>query len=50
MGYRRFLGYQWTPAIGTMIGYRYLDVDYENDGFLYDIAQGSPVIGLTWQF
>ena len=45
-----YLGYQWTEAISTVIGYRYLDVDYEDDGFIYDIAQDGPVIGLSWQF
>ncbi|MBW1860060.1 MAG: hypothetical protein JRI70_08310 [Deltaproteobacteria bacterium] len=32
------LGYQWTKGFSTTLGYRYLDVDYEKDGFLYDVA------------
>lgn len=44
------LGYQWTDAISTLIGYRYLDVDYEKDEFLYDVAQHGPVLGLSWRF
>jgi hypothetical protein len=44
------LGYQWTGAIATTIGYRYLDVDYEDGGFVYDIAQDGPVLGLSWRF
>ena len=44
------LGYRWTDSISTTIGYRYLDVDYENDGFLYDVAQDGPVLGLSWRF
>jgi hypothetical protein len=45
-----YLGYQWTEAISTVIGYRYLNVDYEDDGFIFDIAQDGPVIGLSWRF
>jgi hypothetical protein len=44
------LGYQWTPAIATTIGYRYLDVDYDDDGFIYDVAQDGLVLGLSWRF
>jgi hypothetical protein len=44
------LGYQWTPAIATTIGYRYLDVDYDNGDFLYDVAQDGLVMGLSWRF
>jgi len=44
------LGYQWTQAIATTIGYRYLDVDYDNDGFIYDAAQDGLVFGLSWRF
>lgn len=44
------LGYQWTDAIATTIGYRYLDVDYDNDDFLYDVSQDGIVLGLSWKF
>ena len=44
------LGYQWTKGFSTTIGYRYLDVDYEKDAFLYDIAQDGMTIGLFWRF
>ncbi len=43
-------GYQWSEGFSTTIGYRYLDVDYEKDGYVYDIAQDGPTIGLLWQF
>lgn len=43
-------GYRWGKTFSTTIGYRYLDVDYEEDGFLYDVAQQGPVLGLTWVF
>ena len=30
------LGYHWTKGFSTTLGYRYVDVDYEKDDFLYD--------------
>jgi hypothetical protein len=44
------LGYQWTEGISTTIGYRYMDVDYDEDEFLYDVSQDGPVLGLSWRF
>jgi len=44
------LGYRWGEMFSTTIGYRYLDVDYENDGFLYDVAQQGPTLGMSWRF
>lgn len=44
------VGYQWNKAIGTAIGYRMFDVDYDNDGFLYDVRQQGWQVGLTWAF
>lgn len=44
------LGYRWGETFSTSIGYRYLDVDYEENGFLYDISQHGPTFGLTWLF
>jgi hypothetical protein len=43
-------GYQWTKTFSTTLGYRYMDVDYDDDGFLYDIAQDGLVLGLSWRF
>ncbi len=44
------LGYQWNDAIGTTLGYRQFDVDYDDDGFVYDIQQFGWALGLTWKF
>lgn len=41
------LGYNWTKSVSTTIGYRYLDVDYDADGFIYDVNQDGPAIGLS---
>ena len=43
-------GYQWTKAIGTAVGYRVFDVDYDNDQFVYDVRQHGFALGLTWGF
>ncbi len=44
------IGYQWNKAIGTAVGYRLFDVDYEDGGFLYDATQQGWQLGLTWAF
>ena len=44
------LGYQWTTGFATTIGYRHFDVEYEDDTFLYDVAQTGPMLGLSWKF
>jgi hypothetical protein len=44
------IGYQWTPTIGSALGYRLFDVDYEDDGFVYDARQQGWQMGLTWAF
>ncbi len=44
------LGYQWTESISTTIGYRYLDVDYEDGDFLYDVYQDGVVLGFSYRF
>lgn len=44
------LGYNWTETFSTTFGYRYLDVDYNDEGFLYDVSQDGPVLGLSWRF
>ena len=44
------IGYQWNKAIGTTLGYRMFDVDYENDGYVYDVKQQGWQVGLTWSF
>lgn len=44
------LGYEWTDSFSTLVGYRYLDVDYDDNGFIYDVAQDGIVLGLSWFF
>jgi hypothetical protein len=44
------IGYQWSPAIGTAIGYRLFDVDYDESDFVYDVTQQGWGLALTWGF
>jgi hypothetical protein len=43
-------GYKFTDTFSTSLGYRYLDVDYDDDGYVYDISQDGPTLALTWRF
>jgi hypothetical protein len=44
------IGYQWNDRLSTTFGYRALGVDYEEDGFVYDVVQHGPVLGLVFRF
>jgi hypothetical protein len=44
------VGYQWSKLIGTTLGYRLLDVNYENDDFLYDVRQEGWLLGMSFSF
>lgn len=44
------VGYEWTASFSTLVGYRYLDVDYDDNGFTYDVAQDGIILGLSWFF
>lgn len=44
------VGYRWSRAISTTVGYRLFDVDYDDDGFVYDVTQEGWQAGLTWTF
>ena len=44
------VGYQWNKSIGTVIGYRMFDVDYENNGYVYDVRQQGWELGITFAF
>lgn len=44
------VGYQWSDTIGTTIGYRLFDVDYDDNGFVYDAKNDGLTLGLTWKF
>lgn len=41
------VGYQFNDTISAIAGYRHLEVDYEHDGFVFDVEMSGPVIGMT---
>jgi hypothetical protein len=42
--------YEFSKAIAGKFGYRYLSVDYDNDGFRYDMANSGLYLGLGIRF
>jgi opacity protein-like surface antigen len=44
------LQYQLNDSITLEAGYRYLSVDYDKDGFLFDMAMQGPIIGGSIRF
>jgi hypothetical protein len=49
-----FANWQWTEHANLMLGYRYIDVDYDeneaNGQFLWDVSQSGPAVGFAWKF
>ena len=44
------LGFQWLGSFSTLVGYRYLDVNYEDGSFIYDVAQDGLVLAAAFSF
>ena len=45
------LGYRFNEHISAVAGYRALGVDYSNDdGFLFDVVEQGPILGLAIRF
>ncbi|MCV9943983.1 MULTISPECIES: hypothetical protein [unclassified Rhizobium] len=44
------VGYKFTDTISAVAGYRALGVNYDNDGFVFDIVQQGPIIGVAIHF
>jgi len=44
------IGYEYSDSFSLTAGYRHQEVDYKNDGFLFDVEMSGPVIGLTFRF
>lgn len=44
------LGYAFSDRLSARAGYRYLSVDYEDDGFVWDVDIHGPIVGVTWRF
>ena len=43
-------GYVFNQTVSAELGYRILDVDYEEDGFLYDATHEGILAGLNFKF
>lgn len=44
------LGYDFTANWSAFIGYRALGVNYRSDGFVYDVVQHGPLVGISARF
>lgn len=44
------IGYRFSDTISAVAGYRALGVDYSNDGFVFDVVQKGPILGLVVRF
>ncbi|MEO3432782.1 hypothetical protein [Inquilinus sp. CAU 1745] len=44
------VGYRFSDFIAGQIGYRHLSVDYEDDGFVWDVELSGPTVGLSIRF
>ncbi|MEA2782101.1 MAG: hypothetical protein QOK29_3645 [Rhodospirillaceae bacterium] len=44
------VGYNFNDSITGYAGYRYLDVDHQDGGFIYDVSQRGPLIGVGFRF
>jgi hypothetical protein len=44
------VNYLLTDSLSVSAGYKVLDVDYADDGHVYDTRLSGPVIGVTWRF
>ena len=44
------LGYDFSETVGLRFGYHWLDVDYNDNKFLFDVLQQGPEIGLSFMW
>jgi len=44
------LGYKFNDWGSVVAGYRAVSVDYSNDGFVYDVVQQGPLVGVDFRF
>ena len=44
------LGYKLKDNLSVVAGYRALGVDYSHDGFVYDVVQKGPILGMVFHF
>jgi hypothetical protein len=39
-----------TDRLSGFVGYRALGVNYKSDGFIYDVVQHGPLVGVSLRF
>lgn len=44
------LAYEVADWVSVRAGYRHLEVDYEDDGFVWDVELSGPLVGATFRF
>ena len=44
------LGYNFNDWLTAYAGYRYLEIQHQDGGFVYDVAQQGPLIGALFRF
>jgi hypothetical protein len=44
------LGYRFNDRFSARAGYRHLAVDYEDDGFVWDVDLSGPIVGASFRF
>ena len=44
------IGYHFSDTISAVVGYRALGVDYSKDGFVFDVVQQGPILGMVVRF
>lgn len=44
------LGYQFSDWFAARAGYRHLEVDYEDGGFVWDVDLSGPILGASFRF
>jgi hypothetical protein len=44
--------FEWhmSERASLQLGYRAIDIDYEKDGFVYDVLTQGPQAGVTFRF
>lgn len=44
------IGYRFNDSVSAVVGYRALGVDYSKDGFVFDVVQQGPILGMVIRF
>jgi len=44
------LNYAFRKNMAVSAGYKYLHVDYDKDGYVFDVDMSGPVLGFTYRF